>query len=275
VDNVLDLTSDVIAAVLVFGLGLSTRSLVGTVRSWRGRRFWGREILRGRTRLFLGSFPRFNHLEPSGFIGLGDTRAVHELATNLGQLGVSLELAYAPNLMDGQHNENLILLGSAEVNTLTAPVVEGIGTSFTLNPGPMTIDDRRTGTTYAADWDVHPIEDGAIQGLDNTWSIATAADGSRVAQRFRADYGFLVRARSPFVPERTAIVIAGIYGFGTWAGARLTTDAGFLRRCAQQESFDIECLYRVDVLHGQLLKTTIMELRPLSQAPTTADREDV
>src|SRR6188508_434252 len=104
--------------------------MLGRVRSRRGRRFWGAQIIRGRTYLFLGSFPRFNYLEPSGFIGLGDSHAVHELATMLGMYGASFDIAYASKMVDGQQRENIILVGLDEVNSLIPVVFERIGSGF-------------------------------------------------------------------------------------------------------------------------------------------------
>ena len=100
-DGIHDLVINILAAVIVFLAGVGTRGLLSFVRSWRGRAFWGRKLLRGRTYLFMGAFTRFNHLEPSSFIGLGDSHAVHELATSLGKHGSSFQIAYASRISDG------------------------------------------------------------------------------------------------------------------------------------------------------------------------------
>ena len=97
--------------------------------------------------------------------------------------------------------------------------------------------------------------------MDGSWSIGVGPDGKPSARRFRVDYGILIRAASPFAPDRRLFVLAGIYGFGTWAGARLPLDEHFLRLSARYDDF--ECLYRVEVHQNQLLAISVVALRDL------------
>ncbi len=70
--DVRDLVINLLAAMIAFVSGILARELYSMARSRHGRAFWGRRMLRSRTVLFVGEFPRFNHLEPSGLVGLGD-----------------------------------------------------------------------------------------------------------------------------------------------------------------------------------------------------------
>ncbi|MFI7546565.1 hypothetical protein [Actinoplanes sp. NPDC049599] len=259
--SVQDLAVNIVAAILVFGFGVSARGVLGRVRSRRGRKFWGAQIIRGRTYLFLGSFPRFNYLEPSGFIGLGDSHAVHELATTLGMYGASFDIAYASKLVDGQQRENIILVGLDEVNSLIPVVFARIGSGFRVDPAAMTVEDLESGELYSPEWEEDILHGDSTRDFDDSWSIAVGPDGKRCARRFRVDYGILIRATSPFAADRKIFVIAGIYGFGTWAGARLPLDEHFLRMCARHDDF--ECLYRVEVHQNQLLTISVVALRDL------------
>jgi hypothetical protein len=258
-----DLAVNILAAVIVFTAGASTRSVMGFVRSRQGRKFWGRQIISGRTFLFLGSFPRFNYLEPSGFIGLGDSHAVHELATTLGMYGASFEIAYASKMVDGQQRENIILVGLDEVNSLIPVVFERLGSGFRVDPVGMSVEDLETGQLYTPEWEEDILQGDTYRDFDDSWFISVGPDGKRSARRFRTDYGIMIRASSPFAQNRKIFVIAGIYGFGTWAGARLPLDETFLRLSARHDDF--ECLYRVEVHQNQLLTISVVSLRSLAK----------
>lgn len=268
-DGVQDLFINILAAVIVFLAGVGTRGLVGFVRSWRGRAFWGRRILRGRTYLFIGAFTRFNDLEPSGFIGLGDSHAVHELATTLGRLGSSFRIAYASRISDGQLRKNLILLGLDEVNTLTPGVFEKVGSGFRVDVPTMAIEDRITGESYSAEWEVDLPHEQPTRDFDPSWFFTVGSDGVRTIRKFRADYGILIRGQNPYSLDHSLIVMAGIYGFGTWAAARLPLDSEFLSRCEGLRNF--ECLFKVEVQQDQIIATSIVMLRPLPTLTTRLD----
>lgn len=261
--SVQDLVVNIIGGILVFVLGISARSVLGFFRSRPARKFWGRQIIAGRTYLFLGSFPRFNYMEPSGFIGLGDSHAVHELATTLAAFGARFEIAYASRMVDGQQRENIILVGLDEVNSLIPVVFQRIGSGYRVDPAAMTVEDVESGQTYAPEWEEDVLQGEHSRDFDGSWFIVVGPDGKRLARRFKVDYGILVRTASPFARDRKLFVIAGIYGFGTWAGARLPLDRDFLGQCAPHEDF--ECLYRVEVHQNQLLAVSVMSIRALPQ----------
>jgi hypothetical protein len=270
VDSLREILINLVAAAIIFSLGASTRSAWSLIRSWNGRRFWGRGILHGETLLFLGSFPRFRSLEPSGFVGVADARAVHELTAGLQRLGVTFTMGYSSRLIDGQPQKNLILFGSEEVNELVDAVLTRTGSGIRLNSDTMTLRDLREDKEYRAEWQVRPIDDERAQSLDDSMAVIVEADGTRTARRIRADYGALIRAHSPFDPERTVVIIFGIYGYGTLAGARLCLSPDFLARCARLPGFNIECIFRVDLAQGIPLGTSVLDLRPMTTATPPA-----
>jgi hypothetical protein len=261
--SVEELIVNIVAAIIVFALGVGARSAVTYIRSRRGRRFWGRQIMKGQTRLFLEPFHRDYALEPSGFVGLGDSHAVYELATELGRLGVFFEIAYASRLVDRHHHDNLILLGFGDMGSLAPTVLEMIRTNFVVDADGMTITDTYTNKVYGPEWEERSIAHDAFPTFGDNWSIVTKDGNERFARRLRADYGLLIRTRSPFKHDRTLIVIAGIFGYGTWAGARLPLDDVFLHQCENVDGFSVECLYRVQVLQGQLIATSVETLRAI------------
>jgi hypothetical protein len=266
VGDVKDLVINLVAAIIVFVAGALTREFFHFSRSRRGRAFWGKSMLSSRTLLFVGEFPRFNHLEPSGLVGLGDIHAVHEMTTGLAELGSSFDIAYASQVSDGQHRENMILLGGTEVNSLTSTILEKAGSAFRLDNNAMIVMDSHTQAVYSSEWDVDTLDGTSGYDFDHSWFISTDAQGARVARRFRTDYGLLVRSQNPFAPEKSLVLICGLYGFGTWAGARLPFDDSFLREIRGLGNF--ECLFQVQVHHRQPLKTDVIVLRPLSHVPS-------
>ncbi|GID32696.1 hypothetical protein [Paractinoplanes brasiliensis] len=270
-NGVQDLLINIIAAVIVFLAGVGVRGLVGFARSWRGRAFWGRTMLHGRTYLLVGALTRFKHLEPTDFVGGGDSRAVHELATMIGKLGSSFEVTNAGRITDGLQRENLILLGLEQVNTLVPNVFEKIGVGYEVDVPSMTITDRVSGETYTPQWEIDLLQDNAARDLDGSWFIHTDQDGVRSVQSFRIDYGILVRGQNPYAPKRGLVVMAGLYGFGTWAAARLPLDEEFLRLCAGFRNF--ECLFRVEVHQEIILSTSIISIRSLPDLTTKFDLE--
>jgi hypothetical protein len=266
VEGLQDLVVNIVAAIVVFTSGVAARETVRLVKSQRSRSFWGRRLLRGKTFLFIGSFLRLNHLEPSGFVGGGDMRALQEISSVLARNGATFEVAYSSRISGHELHENMVLLGLDETNSLTVGMFERLGSEFRVDSDAMTITDMHTGSVYGAEWEVDSLDaTSSRRDLDSSWFITTETDGSRSARRITADYGVIVRGDNPFAPGHTLIMMAGIYGFGTWRAAQLVHEDDFLRRCGQVRNF--ECLFRVEVHQEQLLTTSIIALRPLGESP--------
>jgi hypothetical protein len=209
------LGANLVASAIAFLFGIFLRSILHYARIVRSRRFWGEGVGSGKAVLCLGSF-RGNDLsvdleveqfEPTGLIGLGDAKAVHELTALLSKIGIAADMLYEDSPPSGQTKENLILLGTDEVSSLVkltseTAIMSNLEFRFT---DPLTLYDRFTQTDYV---------------------------GRREMGRLVVDYGRIIRSRNPYNRDRTLVMIGGIYGFATWAGVRLLNDKDFLRRCA-------------------------------------------
>jgi hypothetical protein len=220
VNYVQDIGVNLLATGAAFCFGLISRTVMHNLRSRRARRFWGRNA-KGDTNVFLGAFARYRDFEPTGMIGVGDARASEELTALLRVLGMRFTMSYSDRVLEGQTQSNLILLGGADANELTAYLMARLHTGFAFVPSPMTLIDTREGQQFTAEWDDQ--RDDVMR-----------------------DYGLLLRTRNPFNPERTVVVIAGLYGFATWAGVRLVGDRRFLRRSLGE----FACVYKTDLIQG-------------------------
>jgi hypothetical protein len=115
---------------------------------------------------------------------------------------------------------------------------------FRTSP-PLTLLDDLRNEAYQAEWD--------DKGED---------------KKLLTDYGKLVWARNPYASDRVVIMICGIYGFGTWGGAKLLTSEKFLRKCEELgDSFEFECVYRVGVHEGKPEFVEELDFRPLGPGP--------
>jgi len=192
VGDVRDLVINLLAAMIAFVSGALTRELYRLTRSRRGRAFWGKRMLGSRTVLFVGEFPRFNHLEPSGLVGLGDFHAVHEMTDGLAALNSSFEVAYASQATDGQYRENMIMLGGTEVNSLTATILDKTGSTFRLDNDAMTLTDTRSQATYGTEWDIDLLDGRAQSERVQRWvkkSNEVMPAGQRVEPKDAAPIG--------------------------------------------------------------------------------------
>jgi hypothetical protein len=238
---------NLLATVIAFVAGLVFRAAIHRFRTRRNREFWGKGYLTSGPIIVLGSLEYPNEDEPTGLIGLGDTHAVQEVAAALGELGVDAGLSYSSRLGDGDQRKNLILIGAEEANFLSADVVEGIGSTFRFNADtrPLTlVDSRGRLGPFAAEW----VDDDPNKGL-------------------RADYGVLTRATNPLNPASSVVMFGGLYGFATWACARLINldefRVPYREMIRRYDTSNFECLFRVQVRGDVPYAYEILALRPL------------
>ena len=192
---------------------------------------------------------------------MGDTKAVYELTRSLTLFGVKLGIAYSSSLEDRQLEEDLILIGGGDSNGISKKVEEGGRIGFHYQHDPRAFCDLKESTEYHADtieMDLSKANDTALERVN-----IFERDGKNVAGIIITDYGILARIRSPFNPHRKLIIISGLYGYGTWGGARLLADEEFLKKCSQLGAEEFECLYRVDVLQDVPIKVQPVILRAL------------
>jgi len=194
-------------------------------------------------------------------MGVGDTRAVYELTRSLTLMGTRLEIAYSSRLEDRQLERDLILLGGGDSNRIFSRIEESGRLQFRFQHGPLTLRDLSEGVEYRATFteiDLSQASDVPLEGVN-----IFERDGRPVAGLIAADYGVLARMRNPYNPHRTLILIAGLYGYGTWGGARLIGDREFMKRCSQLRAEEFECLYKVEVLQNMPVAVYPVILRAL------------
>jgi hypothetical protein len=211
--------------------------------------------------LFVGTFPQFRGFEPSGLMGVGDTKAVYELTRSLTLIGVRLEIAYSSSLEDRQLEKDLILIGGGDSNGIFKRVEKEGRISFSFRHDPQMIYDLKEGTQYHAqtiEMDLTEANDTALERVN-----IFERDGKSVAGLVVTDYGILARIQNPFNQHRKLVMIAGLFGYGTWGGARLLADEEFLEKCSQLNSDEFECLYKVDILQDVPIAVQPVILRTL------------
>lgn len=229
--------TDPFAVDLASGLVLSGGSFVlGWTGKWlrqrkgtrAARRFWA-PFLKGGAHVVLGRFERFKDFERSGLMGVGDANAWAELQAQLRQLGLDgCKVAFADEMPGDGLNSNLILLGGPDANVLTREAMARIPSTLRFGDpdlNQVSIRDATTGKNY------HP-------------------EPGRTPDEVVRDHMLVLRAANPFSPDKQLLLIAGSYGFGTWAGARLVQMRSFLEDQIVSAKGGFEALGETDVVLG-------------------------
>jgi hypothetical protein len=241
-----DLTVNLVAAAIAAGAGWAWVPVKRRIRTRRARGFW--RMYRGRVgpSIVIGRHDTFKDFEPSGFVGGGDAMALRELQRIFDEIGIGSPDIIHSNAIDANllKQSNLIGLGGPDGNWLTRIVLERIVTTIRLGRP-----------------EIHEIaiEDTVENEVYTPWFRPSWDEG--------VDYGAMYRIPSSLFGKEV-LLIAGAFGYGTWAGVRLLAGKEFLRHPAVAGNRPFECLYRVDVVGRDPARVEILTVRELPVSPT-------
>lgn len=185
----------------------------------------------------------FEDFEQSGLIGFGDAMALAELQGHLASIGIRNFSVYCSDFVHGDLlRTNLVLLGGPHANTVSRDLMAAV---------------RPTLCFGDPDSDQIAVHD-AIEGR------LYVPRRLRGADRSGSDYGLIVRAANPFEPTRQALLFAGSFGYGTWAGVRFATSQLFLQHKLVRAGKALECLVEAEVVRETPVNVRMVACRELA-----------
>jgi hypothetical protein len=237
----LGIVGNLVAALLGFWAGQGWRSTETWWRHRQARRFW-MPFLEGELQVIIGRFLEFSSFEDSGLMGVGDAMGLTELRRYVAKLGLrDFSVTYADSAGGDSLKTNLILLGGPDVNSVTREVINKLGSTFRLGNHlkyEIAIRDTTTGRVFA------PVQD--FESL-----------------RVEKDYCLILKTTNPHSPRNHLLLVAGCFGFGTWAGIQFTSSQEFLTDKMVSAGKPIECLIEADVARGTPQHCRVIALREL------------
>jgi hypothetical protein len=241
-------------ALIGYTIGRTWQRFISWLHHRRLKRFLA-PLLDGGVQVVVSRFMTSDFTEPTGLVGGGDALALRELATIFNEVGYKNYKILYVDEHDVDPRENLILLGGIDTNRLTKEAIELIEPDLLIHdPGPgikMQIHDLRP---------LDPPRDRRSRKLSSR-KIYTASENT--------DYGIVIRSRNPFNPNKGLIIIAGAYGYGSWAGATLVREASFLLKC---EELDLLNDIRSRSVVMGLLEKGFSSLRNFTSEGKSSDR---
>ncbi|MEU9374145.1 hypothetical protein AB0D94_10285 [Streptomyces sp. NPDC048255] len=240
--NLLDIGVNLIATAIAFAFGWFANRLRDLWRFRKTRAFW-RDFVTDDLKVVTSVFIQDEHYiwERSGLVGVGDVQALGELEKQLQKVGVRhLPITPSHQLTGAEHRGNLVLVGGPHSNEVTAEVMRRL--PLTLRFGPAETHDANI---YDADTN-NVME----------W-VSDAGD------RLVVDQGIVIRAANPFNAERSVVILAGSFGFGTSAAAQLLNRPELLTHRVVTAGRPFEAVFSVEIVRGTPQNIEIKDLKQL------------
>jgi hypothetical protein len=205
-------------ALIGYVIGRVWQQAVDRLRYRRARNFLGPAV-RGGVQVVASRFSVAEFNEPTGVVGGGDALALRELSTFFDAIGLKqIDTVFVD---EGRLNArgNLILLGGLDTNRVTMTAIDLFKPNVTVvDPGP------------GMPMEVHDLAPPVGPKINEEKSLKIHSYKAIPGQ---VDYGIVIRTPNPFDTSKAMIIIAGAYGYGTWAGIDLIQQSAFLRKCEQ------------------------------------------
>jgi hypothetical protein len=241
-----------LAAALV---GLVALEVWRRTRVWylfrASRAFW-QPLLKKPARVFVAEFlsSEIRTYELAGLTGLGELYAVVHMLSRFSEARLPRDLPIttfsqsSPTMLA----ENLIILGGPDVNQVSMKVenaeIYTIRSVRGENNQNMLVDSM-TNTEYKS-------------------TVETVRVSGREVEVVR-DYGLIVRARNPFNPKRSILMLVGAYGYGIVAAADVCLEnAQTLETFLKGAEHGFECLVSYSMTGGPPGLSKIEFIRALS-----------
>jgi len=243
-DTLIAIGLNLISALLGFWIGWLWQILTKMIQYRQAKHFW-KPFVKGESQVVVGRFLEFTSFEQSGFLGVGDAIAFAELNTYLASMGLrNLQLSYADQLNGDALKTHLVLLGGPDANEISKEAISKMKMNIRFGDP--------TGHSIAL-YDMMSKKLFAPQRITDSAEIST-------------DYGAIIRTPNPFAPGKQLLLIAGGFGYGTWAGTRFAISKQFTKNKRVLKNGSIECLIETDVV-----RKTPQDIRPIFLRKIEAD----
>jgi hypothetical protein len=252
VEQVINVIVGLSTAFIGYLIGRTWQRAVDWLQHRRLRQFLA-PLLDDGVQIIVSRFMRSDFPEPTGLVGGGDALALREITMIFDKVGFKNYKTLYVDERELDRRGNLIVLGGMDTNRVTKEAVELINPGILLHdPGP------------GIKMEVHDLRpNGQSRSRHSTRKDAPC--------RYKAtddiDYGVIIRAPNPFNPSKGLIIVAGAYGYGSWAGAALIGNKSFLKKCEELESALGVSPHRT---HRVFLRTMLLRLRGIVSRETTA-----
>lgn len=218
---------------LIIG-GIGARALQA-LQAWNQNRhidrFW-RNVLDESTTIIYGDFKKtlLGMWDPAGLMGIGDSLALAEVLRRLRRKSSVLLKVYPCSRTTPQlYKNNLILIGGPSGNSVTASIFKKINAPL-IFPGAeeniVLIKDRISDHEF-------------VPNLHRT-----GKEGH--------DFGLITCCINPFYQSKSIVILAGSFGFGTWAAAMWACNPESWRAVDSKIKGlkEFQILIRTDVVDG-------------------------
>jgi hypothetical protein len=223
----------------------------------KARALW-RPFASGDLKIITGDLTRvyseLKEFEAGGLVGTGDVQAAAELIAFFGKVGFlgfnrSMDVVRGNRPLGELYGLNLVCIGGPDANEATEEMLARIGHTLDAR-GPLIRDDKE----------------------DKVYKPREGPPDSQGKPMISLDYGVLIKTRNPEAASRQVLIIAGCYGYGTWAGAKLACSERFLRDPLVSQGRPIECLYSTHVISGVPQEPQVLVLRDLPDGQKLSGR---
>jgi len=189
----------------------------------------------------------FQRWERSGAVGYGDARALMELAAGTARIGIfNVAIRFHDLLHPDDLDANLILLGGPDANYLSKQFCAANSPTFgwpSSDAHVVSLMDRRDDVYY------HP-------------QVGQPGEPGK-------DFGVAVRGSNPVHPDKDALLLAGCWGFGTWASARMTFLPQLNTHQLVSHGRHFEALVGTAVGGDDLMQVDLLDVRVIDESTKT------
>lgn len=226
---------NLLSTVIAFILGIIFNSVFDNIRKKAPvRSFWD-GCLKSSVNIIIPSWPADYEEQPlrTGHSDLLAAARAASLLSSFHNRREEIKILEGKYAAQDRLEENVILIGGPVTNEITRRIMQEFEMPFSF--ADHILLDNRHNKKYEAKADENEC--------------------------ILEDYGFVLKTKNPYNDQKSLVIIAGCYGYGTYSGAVAITDYGILRDIIRQAKAEsIGLIVKSHIIHEIPQKPFLVEV---------------